>query len=263
MTRESLLQKAECQLSSNDIVKAALTYLKATEGLLSCQRQRNEISKEDYQFRTEEIKYFRNTIESLITEVKNLKDEINKLKNENQGLQDEINKFRNENQGLHEAMNNLSQNFSSIHLNENKDTIDAGLSKIVEIIEIKADPSMIIDKKSTFDILIIPEILAEITNNLSPGDINIFRFITRFIFLEKDIEMFVKELKQIKDDNLAYRWLQEKENIVNQFQKNVLKKRHTLINDSNMEMMLNRNRFYIPSEYHLCDNLNSIHSNYI
>ncbi|RIB00207.1 hypothetical protein C2G38_2235169 [Gigaspora rosea] len=134
MTCEFLLQKALCQLSSNNIVKAALMYFKATEGLLFCQYRHNEISEEDYQFRTNEIKYFRNTIEN---------------------------------------------------------TINAGPLKIVKIIEIEANPSMIIDAKSTFEILKIPEILVEIASNLFPE--------------EKDIEMFAKELKQIEEDNLAYR----------------------------------------------------------
>ncbi|RIB00794.1 hypothetical protein C2G38_2051377 [Gigaspora rosea] len=120
MTRESLLRKAERQLSSNDIIKGALTYLKSTESFLNRQRRRNEISEENYKFRTGEIKYFRTTIERLVIEIKNLKEEINKLKNENQGLQDEINKLKNENLDLHEEMNNFSQNFGLIHLDENK-----------------------------------------------------------------------------------------------------------------------------------------------
>ncbi|CAG8726325.1 15939_t:CDS:1, partial [Gigaspora rosea] len=79
-------------------------------------------------------------------------------------------------------------------------------------------------------------------------------------FLKEDIIMFAKELYQINDDNLAYNWLQKKADIVHQYQKNILKAKHTLINDKNMETMLNNATFYIPSEYSLSDNLNSIRS---
>ncbi|CAG8769380.1 9844_t:CDS:2, partial [Dentiscutata erythropus] len=47
-------------------------------------------------------------------------------------------------------------------------TIEAGPSKIVKIIE---DEDLIIETKSTFVKLEIPEILAGIANNLSPRDI--------------------------------------------------------------------------------------------
>ncbi|CAG8535695.1 19238_t:CDS:2, partial [Racocetra fulgida] len=194
MPRQSLLQKARLQLSSNKIVEGALTYLQATEGLLLRQHRRKDISEDDYKFRTNEITYFKNIIEQLNFKAKNLQDEINKLRNKNKDL-------KKENKDLHEEMNNLSQNFGLIHLDENKEllgrkkqeminalheirkvfdlyknkyklgTIDAVPSKIVEIIEIKAGPSMIVETKSTFEILQTPEILANIVLNLSPSDI--------------------------------------------------------------------------------------------
>ncbi|CAG8591286.1 13388_t:CDS:2, partial [Racocetra persica] len=53
-------------------------------------------------------------------------------------------------------------------------TIDADPSKIVEIIEIEAGPLIIVETKSAFEVLLIPEILAEIAFNLSPSDISSF-----------------------------------------------------------------------------------------
>ncbi|CAG8470619.1 20634_t:CDS:2 [Gigaspora rosea] len=300
MTCESLLRKAERQLSSNDIIKGALTYLKSTESLLNRQRRCNEISEENYKFRTDENK-------GVLLGIKKQKM-INALKEIRKQLDLYKNKYK-------------------------PDTIDAGPSKIVEIIEIEAGPSIIVNTKSSFEILLVPEILAEIANNLHPR--NILNFLLKLLlkfpelselearvlyeykkclycnkefidplpddvnpihkeaiikaiysvdfmqlqgsylsfnfrydstlshvlfFLKKDIEMLAKKLYQIQDDNLAYNWLQEKENIVHQYQKNVLKAKHTLINDNNMEMMLNRATFYIPSEYSLSDNLTSIRS---
>lgn len=116
MPRQSLLQKAKLQLSSNKIVEGALTYLKATEGLLFRQHRRKDISEEEYKFRTDEIKYFIITIEKLNSKAKNLQDEINKLRKENEEL-------KKENKDLHEEINNLSRNFDLIHLDENNELL--------------------------------------------------------------------------------------------------------------------------------------------
>ncbi|CAG8806032.1 20467_t:CDS:2, partial [Racocetra persica] len=62
-------------------------------------------------------------------------------------------------------------------------------------------------------------------------------------FFEKDIERFVNELSQIKDDDV-YNWLQEKGKVVHQYQKNILIAKYPLINDKNIEMMLDRSSFY-------------------
>ncbi|RIB20473.1 hypothetical protein C2G38_2080726, partial [Gigaspora rosea] len=104
MPRESILQKAKRQLSSNNIVEGALTYLKATKDLLVRQHRRKEISEELYKFRTDEIIYFKNSIEKLAFKVKD--------------LQNEINKPRKENKNLHEEMNNLTRNFGLLCLDE-------------------------------------------------------------------------------------------------------------------------------------------------
>ncbi|CAG8739981.1 12641_t:CDS:2 [Cetraspora pellucida] len=202
MPRVSLLEKAKHQLLSNEIVEGALTYLKATEGLLVRQLRRKDISEEDYKFRTNEITYFKNTIEQLNFKAKNLQNEINKLRKENKDL-------KKENKDLHEEMNNLSRNFGLIHLDENEllgrkkqekinalheirkvfdlyknkyklDTIDAGPSKIVEIIEIEAGPSMI-ETKLEFEKFLIPEILSEIILSLSPSDISTLLRVSRSI----------------------------------------------------------------------------------
>ncbi|CAG8589129.1 6913_t:CDS:2, partial [Dentiscutata heterogama] len=175
MPREALIKNLERQLSSGkcDLGKVAIQYLTETEKLLSRQ-----------------LKY-------LQIKVKNLQDELNELKKEN-------NYLRNE-------MNQLSHNFSLIQLNENKKggelinrkeherknalkkiqeiidaykrkyeqhTIEAGPSKIIEIIE---DEDLIIETKSTFVKLEIPEILAEIANNLFPRDILNFLLVNRSV----------------------------------------------------------------------------------
>ncbi|CAG8563320.1 23307_t:CDS:2 [Racocetra persica] len=69
-------------------------------------------------------------------------------------------------------------------------------------------------------------------------------------FYRKDIDKFAKELKQIPNDNLV-NWLQERENIVHQYQKNILKAKHPLLNDKNIELMLSRASFCIPSKFSL------------
>ncbi|CAG8718149.1 28482_t:CDS:2, partial [Dentiscutata erythropus] len=73
------------------------------------------------------------------------------------------------------------------------------------------------------------------------------------------VESFVKEFNQIPN-NLINGWLEEKSCIVHEYQKNVLKLKHPLINDQNMEMMLSRAAFHVPLEYRLRDNLNTIFS---
>ncbi|RIB17325.1 hypothetical protein C2G38_2187709 [Gigaspora rosea] len=300
--------------------------------LLSRQLRRKDITEKDYKFRTIEINCIKNTIEDLQIKVTKLQDELNELKKENNYLR------------KHERKNALKKIREMIEAYKRKYE-QAGPSKIVKIIE----------TKSTFVKLKIPEILARIANNLSPRDILNFLRVNRLearllysykkclhcneeitdtviiyelkikicrqcivdalisreefektllpedanptykeaiikainsvdfmqlqgsylsfdlrydsslsrvlFFLKKDIVMFAKELYQIPDDNLAYNWLQEKVNIVNQYQKHILIFKHPLINNNNIEMILSRASFYIPSEYRLSDNLNSNFSN--
>ncbi|CAG8761135.1 19539_t:CDS:2, partial [Racocetra persica] len=78
-------------------------------------------------------------------------------------------------------------------------------------------------------------------------------------YFKKDVESFVKEFNQIPN-NLINGWLEEKSCIVHEYQKNVLKLKHPLINDQNIEMMLSRAAFHVPLEYRLRDNLNTIFS---
>ncbi|CAG8736933.1 22096_t:CDS:2, partial [Gigaspora rosea] len=108
MPRESMLQKANRQLSSNNIVEGALTYLKATKDLLVRQHRRKEISEEVYKFRIDEIIYFKNTIEKLAFKVKNLQNEINKPRKENKDLQEKMNNLTRNFKILAEIANNLS-----------------------------------------------------------------------------------------------------------------------------------------------------------
>ncbi|CAG8820197.1 7295_t:CDS:2, partial [Dentiscutata erythropus] len=182
MPREALIKNLERKLSSGkcDLGKVTIQYLTETEKLLSRQLRRKDITEKDYKFRTIEINCIKNTIEDLQIKVTNLQDELNELKKENNYLRSE--------------MNQLNHNFSLIQLNENKKGDELinrkenerknALKKIREIIEaykrkyeqvtIEAGPSKIveiIETKSTFVKLEIPEILAGIANNLSPRDI--------------------------------------------------------------------------------------------
>ncbi|CAG8535997.1 8922_t:CDS:2 [Cetraspora pellucida] len=366
MPHQSLLQKAKVQLSSNKIVEGALTYLKATESLLFRQHRCKDISEKEYKFRTDEIKYFINENNELLGRKK----------------QEKIN-------ALYEIRKILD-----LYKNKYKlDTINADPSKIVEIIEIEAGPSMIVETKSAFGILLISEILAEIAFNLSPSDILSFLEVSRSIktqmechfeeyqnfwrnyffklrerlpmpeikllynykkclhcknelvdpviiyelkikicrqcvpfalisrkefeetwllnivgssikeaaikaikeaiikvihsvdfyqlqglylsfnlryssllshvlfYFRKDTERFMKEFNQIPIDSVN-NWLKEKADIVYDCQKKILKARNPLINDDNMESILSRTRFFIPQEYTLSDNLDSIFSNF-
>ncbi|CAG8555966.1 11606_t:CDS:2 [Gigaspora rosea] len=160
MPREALIKNLERKLSSGkcDLGKVTIQYLTETEKLLSRQLRRKDITENDYKFRTIEINCIKNTIEDLQIKVTNLQDELNELKKENNYLRSE--------------MNQLSHNFKIIEAYKRKYeqvTIEAGPSKIVKIIE----------TKSTFVKLEIPEILAGIANNLSPRDILNFLRVNR------------------------------------------------------------------------------------
>ncbi|CAG8466478.1 953_t:CDS:2 [Racocetra persica] len=194
--------------------------------------------------------------------------------------------------------------------------------KIVEIIEIEAGPSMIIATKSAFGILLISEILAKISSNLSLSDILSFlefeetwllnivdssikeaaikaikeavikaikeaiikaihsvdfyqlqglylsfdlqysSLLSHVLFyFRKDAERFIKEFNQIPIDSVN-NLLKEKVDIIYDCQKKILKARNPLINDDNMESILSRTRFFIPQEYILSDNLDSIFFNF-
>ncbi|CAG8572558.1 19904_t:CDS:2 [Racocetra fulgida] len=287
MPRVSLVQKASHQLSSNNIVEAALTYLKATEGLLGRQHRRKEICEDEYTSRKIEIQYLTSTIEKfksevidLQDEIKNLQDEINKLKEENSDL-------KKENQDLHAKMNNLSQNFRLIHLDENKE-VKLGRKKH-EMINALHNIQKILDwyknkYKSEFEktwslnnvelsseeAIIKEEIIKaiysvdfyQLQGFYLSFDLRYSSFLSHVLFyFRKDTERFMKEFNQISIDSVN-NWLKEKVDIVNEYQKSVLMFRNPLINNDNMEMMLNRAIFSIPQEYTLSDNLDSIFSNF-
>ncbi|CAG8669868.1 21079_t:CDS:2 [Dentiscutata erythropus] len=348
MTRETKLKKYTRQLHSGncDIAKLTNQYLEDTVNLLKRKLKRSNISKEEYESRLIEITNLRNEISDLQDKIKILREEINTLKDENREL-------RKENGELHCELNVLCNNFDLVQISEkkdngeliqrknqerinsnqrirrileaykkkyesvNEDTIEAGPSKIAEIID---DEEMEVETKQTWKDLEIAEILVEIAVNLSPKDLFLsFSIVDKMIFntikchtennqnfwrtrrelgenlipemalaidsvdfcqlqwyylhpslrnrpdashilffLRKDVDRTLKQYDQVPDD-VKLEWLEVKSKSIQEFQKEVLKYKHPIITDQNIESILLRSRFYIPICYSLQDNLNSIH----
>ncbi|CAG8789566.1 13434_t:CDS:2, partial [Gigaspora rosea] len=143
MPREALIKKLEHQLLSG----------------------KYDIGNVTIQYLTEiEKLLFRKLRQDLQIKVKNLQNELNELKKENNYLHSERN-----------ALKEIRKIIVAYKSKYESDATEANPSQIFEIIEDD-------ETKSTFEKLEIPEILAEIANNLSPRSILNFLLVNKSIY---------------------------------------------------------------------------------
>ncbi|CAG8508873.1 25842_t:CDS:2 [Gigaspora rosea] len=80
-------------------------------------------------------------------------------------------------------------------------------------------------------------------------------------FLRKDVDNALSEYKMLSK-NLRSEWIEKKSNFVQEYQTRLLKMKHPLITDENIQDVLGNATFYFQDNYSLQDNLANIRANF-